>query len=58
MDYTFKSSENGKDRALNILLADKQLEAVRMELESEEDAAKGSLWTKIFFGDNFGGIFK
>ena len=57
MDYTFKSSENGKDRALNILLADKQLEAVRMELESEEDAAKGSLWTKIFFGDSFGGIF-
>ena len=57
MDYTFKSSENAKDRALNILLADKKLEAVRMELEAEEDAAKGSLWTKIFFGDSFGGIF-
>ena len=57
MDYTFRSSESAKDRALNILLADKKLEAVKLELQAEEDAAKGSLWTKIFFGDSFTGLF-
>ena len=58
MDYTFRSSESAKDRALNILLADKKLEAVKLELQAEEDAASGSLWTKIFFGDSFGsGLF-
>ena len=57
MDYTFRSSESAKDRALNTLLADKKLEAVKLELQAEEDAAKGSLWTKIFFGDSFTGLF-
>ena len=55
MDYAYNSSENASDRALNLLLADKNLEAVRMELESEEASAKGSLWTKVLFGNDFGG---
>lgn len=55
MDYTFTSSENASDRALNLLLADKKLDAVRMELDSEEDTARGSLWTKVLFGNDFGG---
>lgn len=55
MDYAFTSSENASDRALNLLLADKKLDAVRLELESQEDQAKGSLWTKVLFGSDFGG---
>ena len=55
MDYAYNSSENASDRALNLLLADKDLDAVRMELESQESSAKGSLWTKVLFGGGSGG---
>ena len=49
MDYSFTSGENQADRALSILLGDKQLDAIRAQLDAEEDSALGTLLTKIFF---------
>lgn len=57
MDYSFTSSENAADRALSILLGDKQLEGIRDQLDSQEDAALGTLLTKIFFSSDFKSIF-
>jgi len=52
MDYSFTQSENAADRALSILLGDKKLEAIREQLDSEEQQALGSLMTKIFFSSD------
>ena len=52
MDYSFTQSENAADRALSILLGDKKLEAIREELDAEEQQALGSLMTKIFFSSD------
>jgi hypothetical protein len=57
MDYSFTSSENAADRALSILLGDKQLAAVQQQLDSQEDQALGSLLTKVFFSSDFKSIF-
>ena len=57
MDYAFTQSENAADRALSILLGDKQLQSIREQLESEEDQALGSLLTKIFFSSDAKSIF-
>ncbi len=53
MDYSFTQSENAADRALSILLGDKKLEAIREQLDAEEQQALGSLMTKIFFSSDF-----
>jgi hypothetical protein len=45
MSYAFTMSESAKDRTLNILLGDKKLEQVRMELEKADDDA----WTEAIF---------
>ena len=50
MSYAWKSSESAMDRTLSILLADKNLEAVRAQIDAEEDAAKGAFWAKTVFG--------
>jgi len=57
MDYSFTSSENAADRALSILLGDKQLSAVQQQLDSQEDQALGTLLTKVFFSSDFKSIF-
>ena len=49
MSYAWKSSESEMDRALSIILADKNLEAVRAQIDAEEDAAKGAFWAKTVF---------
>jgi hypothetical protein len=53
MDYAFTQGENGADRAMNLLLGDKKLEAIREELEADEQRALGGLLTKVFFGNVF-----
>jgi hypothetical protein len=53
MDYAFTQGENGADRAMNLLLGDKKLEAIREELEANEQRALGGLLTKVFFGNVF-----
>ena len=57
MDYSFTQSENEADRALSILLGDKQLSSIREQLAAEEDAALGTLLTKVFFSSDFKSIF-
>jgi len=57
MDYSFTQSENAADRALSILLGDKQLEAIREQIDAEEQAAVGSLLTKIFFSSPTTSLF-
>lgn len=57
MDYAFTQSENAADRALSILMADKQMESVMAQLESQEDTALGELLTKVFFSSDFKSIF-
>jgi len=57
MDYSFTSSENAADRALSILLGDKKLDALRLELDANEQQALGSLMTKIFFSSDLKSIF-
>ena len=49
MDYGFTGGENQADRALSLLLGDMQLDAVREQIDAEEDSAMGALLTKIFF---------
>jgi hypothetical protein len=49
MDYSFTGGENQADRALSLLLGDMQLDAVREQIDAEEDSAMGALLTKIFF---------
>ena len=62
MSFAMQSSEAAMDRSLQIILGDKDLEAIRMKLDAEESAAKGSLVTRFLFGsgveDGFGGILK
>ena len=48
MSFAWKSSESGMDRNLSLLLADKDLEAVRMQLDATEEAGKGAMWANIF----------
>lgn len=57
MDYSFTQSENSADRALSILLGDKKLDALRLELDSNEQQALGSLMTKIFFSSDTKALF-
>ncbi len=45
MSYAFTMSESAKDRTLNLILGDKKLEQVRMELEKADDDA----WTETIF---------
>ena len=62
MSFAMQSSEAAMDRSLQIILGDKDLEAIRMKLDAEESAAKGSLFTRFLFGSGveggFGGILK
>jgi hypothetical protein len=45
MQYNFQSSEDSKDRALQILLADKSLEELKESIKYSEDKGK----TKFIF---------
>ncbi len=50
MSFAFTSSETAMDRALRIVLADKELESVRTQLAAQEDAAQTSLMFRFLFG--------
>ena len=50
MSYAFSAEQTAGDRALQIVLADKELEAVREKIANDEKTAKGALWTKLLFG--------
>ena len=61
MSFAMQSSETAMDRSLQLMLGDKDLEAIRMKLDAEDQAAKGSLFTRFLFGSGvtggWGGIF-
>jgi len=44
MSFSVDVAENAKDRALNLLLADKNLESVRKQIAAGEDAAETEMW--------------
>jgi hypothetical protein len=50
MSYSFTQSETAKDRALNILLADKDLGAYREKMAADEKNAMFAVGTKLLFG--------
>jgi len=58
MSYNYTSAESGKDRALQILVADKELQQLKESMGYAEDTAKTELAFRFLFGDSFGGLFK
>jgi hypothetical protein len=57
MSFMFTAQQSQLDRALNLLLGDKKLEQVEMELNAAEGAAKTSNMFRFLFGDKIDGIF-
>ena len=55
MSFNFTSIENAKEHAINILLGDKELEALREKITYNEDQAKSQMLFKFLF-DPFGSI--
>ena len=62
MSYAFTAQQSALDRSLNLLLGDKKLEQVEMQLAEQRSAASSELAFRFFFGSDpdglFGGIFK
>jgi hypothetical protein len=56
MSFAFTSSESAMDRAMQIVLADKELESVRTQLAAEESAASTSLMFRFLFGTSNKGL--
>jgi type IV secretory pathway component VirB8 len=49
MSYAFTQSQSAQDRALNILLADKNLDAYREKMAQESNDAKAAVAWKVLF---------
>ena len=58
MSYNYTSAESAKDRALQIVLGDQTLEALREKISYQEDSAKTEFAYRFLFGDKgiLGGI--
>ncbi len=56
MSYNFTSEENAKTRSMELIMADRDLSALKEKIGYKEDAAKTELALSFLFG-NFGGIF-
>lgn len=56
MSFAFTSDQSAMDRALSIILADKELEAAREKLSAMEDAADTNLAMRFLFGSSPQGI--
>ena len=50
MSNAFISSESAMDRALQIILGDKSLESIRLQLETKKDIADTELFSRFLFG--------
>jgi len=57
MSYNFTSEESAKNRALDLLKADMDLDAMREKIGYSNDAAKTELAFRFLFGSSFGGLF-
>jgi len=49
MSFNFTSVENAKEHAVNILLGDKELEALRERIAYDEDKSKTEFWFDFLF---------
>lgn len=59
MSYAFAQSEGAADRALKILIGEQSIQAIREQLEFQENEAKSEFWSDLLFGDaSFSDIFK
>jgi hypothetical protein len=59
MSYAFAQSEGAADRALQIMLGNMDLDALRTKLDFAEDNAKAEFWSDLIFGDmSFSDVFK
>ena len=58
MSFAFSADQSAMDRALQIILADKDLEVAREKLASVEDATDTELAMRFLFGTSPGGILK
>jgi hypothetical protein len=58
MSYNYTSAESAKDRALQIVLGDQTLEALREKISFQEDSSKTEFAYRFLFGDKgiLGGI--
>jgi hypothetical protein len=50
MSYSFTAQQSGLDRQLSILLADKDMQAVREQIDSKESTYKSAFMTDLLFG--------
>ena len=57
MSNAFVASQSAMDRSLQIIMGDKSLESVRLQLEAKEDIADTELASRFLFGDEFDGLF-
>ena len=58
MNYAYNSSESAKDRVLSIVLGDKELAGIKMQLDAADDDAFTSLVMDGLFGSGgLGGLF-
>ncbi len=57
MSNAFVASQSAADRALQIVMGDKSLESVRMQLEAKKDANDTELAMRFLFPDSEGGGF-
>ena len=55
MSYAFTAQQSGLDRALSVLLADKDLDAVREQIASKESTYRSAFLTDLLFGGGKGG---
>lgn len=62
MSFAMTSSENAMDRAMQLLLGDKELSALRIKLDAEEtaarDAGQASLFSRFLFGSGYKGGYE
>ena len=60
MSFSMAESESALDRSLKLLLADKDLESVRKQLDAQDQSAKAGLAFRFLFGmgNSWKGVFK
>ncbi len=56
MSFSMAESESALDRALKIIIADKDLEAVRQQLDAQEARDQGSFFARFLFGSSLSGF--
>ena len=56
MDFNYRTTENAKDRGLQLLLGDQNLEALRERIQYSEDKARSDLFFSFLF-EPFSGFF-